>query len=235
MGGPATGMRGEDFIPGKYLKPGYVITSRGCSDNSCWFCTVPQREGPLRELPIRDGWNVLDDNLLACSEPHIRAVFKMLERQKAQKRQILFTGGLEAARIREWHIDLLKKLRPKRIFFGCDTEEKFCHLQKAMKLFKEAEYCSRNTLYAYVLIGYPCDTFPWAEQRLQAVLSLGLYPMAMLYRDTTGQTTKEWRDFQRVWARPAIIYAKNLQTGSSLNSPQQTTRLDFNFAETTPA
>jgi hypothetical protein len=30
IGGPATGMRGEDFVPGRYLAPGYVITSRGC-------------------------------------------------------------------------------------------------------------------------------------------------------------------------------------------------------------
>jgi radical SAM superfamily enzyme YgiQ (UPF0313 family) len=43
IGGPATGMRGEDFTPGLYLKKGYVITSRGCP-NRCWFCSVPKRE-----------------------------------------------------------------------------------------------------------------------------------------------------------------------------------------------
>ena len=39
IGGPATGMRGEAFVPGMYLKLGYVITSRGCP-NRCWFCSV---------------------------------------------------------------------------------------------------------------------------------------------------------------------------------------------------
>ena len=39
VGGPATGERGKIFEPGKYLKPGYVITSRGCN-NKCWFCSV---------------------------------------------------------------------------------------------------------------------------------------------------------------------------------------------------
>lgn len=77
LGGPAMGERGGDFIPGLYLKPGYIITSRGCP-NRCWFCSVPKRDGPLRELPIHEGCNVLDDNLLACSENHIRAVFTML-------------------------------------------------------------------------------------------------------------------------------------------------------------
>jgi hypothetical protein len=119
--------------------------------NGCWFCAVPGREGPVRELPVRSGANILDDNLLACSESHIREVFQMLEGQKRLHRRTFFTGGLEAALIREWHIELLKKLRPKEIFFGCDTEEKFYHLREAIKLFKEAGYFSRNTLRAYVL------------------------------------------------------------------------------------
>ena len=55
MGGPAFNMPGGDFIPGMYLKKGYVITSRGCP-NRCWFCSVPRREGDrLRELPITEG------------------------------------------------------------------------------------------------------------------------------------------------------------------------------------
>ena len=76
IGGPATGERGEDFIPGEYLKKGYVITSRGCH-NKCWFCSVWKREGSIRELPITEGFNILDDNLLACSDEHIKSVFKM--------------------------------------------------------------------------------------------------------------------------------------------------------------
>jgi hypothetical protein len=199
IGGPGTGQRGEEFVPGKYLREGYVITSRGC-DGSCWFCAIPKIEGPVRELPVTQGRNVLDDNLLACSETHIRAVFRMLEEQKRLKRRTFFTGGLEAARIREWHIELLKKLRPKEIFFGCDTEEKFYHLRKVVKLFKEAGYCSRNTLRAYVLIGYPNDAPEDAEKRLRRVMDLGVCPMAMLYRDSSGfvkAPEKDWKRLQR--------------------------------------
>jgi hypothetical protein len=210
IGGPATGQRGEEFIPGKYIKKGYVITSRGCNaNNSCWFCSVHAREGVVRELPIREGWNVIDDNLLACSEAHIREVFRMLEEQKRQGRRTFFTGGLEAARIREWHIELLKRLRPKEIFFGCDTEEKFYHLREALKLFKEAGYFSHNTLRAYVLIGYHGDTLENAERRLQRVKDIGVCPMAMLYRDLSGcvmEPERDWKRLQRMWARPALIY-----------------------------
>jgi radical SAM superfamily enzyme YgiQ (UPF0313 family) len=216
IGGPATGQRGEEFVPGRYLREGYVITSRGCDhENSCWFCRVPSVEGPVRELPVRAGRNILDDNLFACSESHIRTVFRMLEEQKRQGRRTFFTGGIEAALIREWHIGLLKKLRPKEIFFGCDTEEKFYHLRESVKLFKEAGYFSRNTLRAYVLIGYPNDTPEDAEKRLRRVKDLGVCPMAMLYRDMSGaiiQPERDWKRLQRLWARPALIYGKRDST-----------------------
>ena len=80
IGGVATGELGGDFVPGMYVKKGGVITSRGCV-NQCWFCDAWKNEGnEIRELPITDGWNVMDNNLLRCSERHIRAVFEMLQR-----------------------------------------------------------------------------------------------------------------------------------------------------------
>ncbi len=202
IGGPATGARGEEFAPGRYLKKGYVITSRGCP-NHCWFCSVPKREGALRELPVTEGWNVLDDNLLACSEEHIRSVFAMLKRQEHRAE---FTGGMEAKRLRPWHIDLFKEVRPKQIFFAYDTPDDLPPLEEAARLFQEAEYGSRNILRCYTLIGFPKDTFAAAEKRLETVKNLGFCPMAMLYRDQSGNTTAEWRRFQRAWARPACIY-----------------------------
>ena len=53
LGGLAYNEPGGDFVPGWYMKRGYVITSRGCP-NRCWFCSVPLREGgKLRELPVK--------------------------------------------------------------------------------------------------------------------------------------------------------------------------------------
>ncbi|GHS85589.1 hypothetical protein AGMMS49957_01980 [Synergistales bacterium] len=208
IGGPATGMRGEEFIPGRYLRPGYVITSRGCP-NHCWFCSVYTREGELRELPINDGWNLTDDNILACSESHILAVFAMLSRQKER---VQFTGGIEAKLLKPWHIELFKTVRPKQIFFAYDTPDDLSPLEEAARLFREAEYGSRSILRCYVLIGYPGDMFSVAEHRLKTAMRLGFGPMAMLYRDVSGVTTPEWRRFQSLWARPRKIYAKNTET-----------------------
>jgi hypothetical protein len=205
IGGPALGLPGGDFTPGMYLKQGYVITSRGCP-NRCWFCSVWRREGEtLRELPVTDGWNVLDDNLLACSDGHIKAVFAMLARQG---RRPYFTGGLEAARLKPWHVEGLAGLRPAEIFFAYDTPDDREPLYEAGKMLMAAGFRSCHPLRAYALIGYPGDTFEKAESRLFDCLNAGFTPMAMLYRDRAGGRDPAWVRFAWPWARPAVIYAK---------------------------
>jgi len=203
---PATAMKSEDFVPGMYLKLGYVITSRGCP-NWCWFCSVWQREGDIRELPITDGWNVLDDNLLACSEQHVRNVFAMLKRQPHRAE---FTGGLEAARLQSWHVELLHDLNPKQMFFAYDTPDDYEPLVEAGKLLVEAGFRTdtSHALRCYVLLGYPNDTFEAAERRLQQTIEAGFMPMAMLWRGDDGRRDPQWARFQRLWARPMVIASK---------------------------
>lgn len=207
IGGPALNEPGGEFIPGRYLKEGYVITSRGCL-NRCWFCQVWRREGGIiRELEIKDGNNVLDDNLLACSDDHIKAVFEMLKRQKYGRP--MFTGGLEAARLKDWHVDLLVDIKPKEIFFAYDTPNDLEPLMVAGSRLINAGFTkASHTLRAYCLIGYPGDTFELAEQRIGQVMEAGFMPMAMLFRNKTGVISKEWSKFQRLWANPHIIGAK---------------------------
>ena len=205
IGGPATGQRGEVFTPGLYIKNGYVITSRGCP-NRCWFCSVWQREGVIvRELPITDGFNILDDNLLACSDEHILGVFSMLSRQK---QRLLFTGGLEAARLKHWHVKEFAKLRPKELFFAYDTPDDLDPLFEAGKLLKQTGFKICHPLRAYVLIGYHNDTFQEAENRLLDCMKAGFLPMAMLYRDKTGERDPAWVRFAWPWARPAAMFSK---------------------------
>jgi hypothetical protein len=206
MGGPAMNERGGDFTPGMYLKPGYVITSRGCP-NRCWFCSVPKREGgEIRELPITDGHNILDDNLLACSSHHIESVFAMLRRQKEP---IEFTGGLEAARLKPWHVMELKKLRIKQMFFAYDTPDDIEPLREAGKMIIKAGFTvSSHSMRCFVLCGFKGDTISAAERRMAETLDAGFTPMAMLWKDETGRRDPEWGKFQREWARPAIIYAR---------------------------
>ena len=202
IGGPATGMKGEEFIPGKYIKDGCIITSRGCR-NRCWFCSVWKREGDIRELKIKEGNNILDDNLLACSDEHIQRVFSMLKNQKGRKQ---FTGGLEAAILKEWHVKELREIKPYQIFFAYDTPDDKEPLFEAGKLLRR--YGFKNQLRCYCLIGWEKDTFDKAEERLIDCLQAGFIPMAMLYVDEKGRYNKDWKKFQREWTRPAIIRSK---------------------------
>lgn len=203
MGGPAFNEPGGDFNAGRYLKNGYVITSRGCP-NRCWFCAVPKREGyRIRELPIVEGNNVLDDNLLACSEQHIRAVFKMLSMQKERAR---FTGGLEAKILKEWHAQELRKLKPKTMFFAYDTPDDYEPLLTAGRLLVSKGFTTEaNSMKAYVLIGQKGDTFDSAEKRLIDTLKAGFVPFPMLYKDDGGNADLHWKRFQTHWAKPQIV------------------------------
>jgi hypothetical protein len=205
MGGPAFNEPGGDFVPGMYLRKGYTITSRGCH-NRCWFCSVPKREGyQIRELPVRDGWIIADDNLLACSEQHINEVFAMLRRQPQRPE---FTGGLEAKLLTPAMAEQLMSLRPKSLFFAYDTPDDYEPLRYAGRYLREAGLkTNHDTARCYVLCGYPRDTFQAAEKRMHDTFSAGFAPFAMLYRDKHGHTASEWRQFQRQWASPTILFS----------------------------
>lgn len=210
LGGVACGDRGGDFVPGLYVRRGYVITSRGCP-RRCWFCSVWKRDGGARTLPITDGYNVLDDNLLACPRPHVEAVFAMLARQR---RRVEFTGGLEALSLEDYQVGLLAGLSPRpNCFFAYDPGDEFDTLVSAARRMLAAGFTARShRLRCYVLMGYPKDTHEAAEGRLRAIAGLGFTPMAMLWRPETPSQQKwapgpDWRGLQRKWARPAIIHA----------------------------
>ncbi len=205
VGGPAYNLPGGEFVPGMYVRRGMTITSRGCP-NHCWFCAVPERENGLRELPIKDGWNVLDDNLLACSDEHIKAVFAMLSRQPQRAE---FTGGLEARILKPWHADALAKLKPKRLYMAYDTPDDYEPLMEAGKLLRDAGISvSGHSMGCYCLIGYRGDTFDRAAKRLTDTIRAGYMPYAMLYRGEDGSRNPEWARFQREWLRPEIVGAK---------------------------
>jgi hypothetical protein len=214
VGGVAYGDPGKEFVPGRYIKHGYTFTSRGCP-RRCWFCSVWKRDPVPRLLPIQDGWNVLDDNLLACPRPHVEAVFAMLGRQP---RRVEFTGGLEARSLEDYQVGLLADLRPRpTCFFAYDPGDPFETLESAARRLLAAGFTARSHRFrCYVLIGFPKDTFSAAEARLRQMLSIGFTPMAMLWRPETASAERwapsaDWRGFQRQWARPAIIHTAKVR------------------------
>lgn len=211
VGGVAYGDTSLEFIPGRYIKPGYTITSRGCP-RRCWFCGVWKKWPQPNVLPIYEGWNVLDDNLLACPQDHVEAVFSMLRRQG---RRVEFTGGLEALALQDYQVDLLASLKPRpNMFFAYDPGDAFETLESAARRLLDAGFTAEShRMRVYVMIGFPKDTFELADGRLREMMSIGFTPHAMLWLPETPSQEKyrpapEWRTFQRRWARPAIIHAR---------------------------
>lgn len=145
IGGPAFNDQGETFNRGVYLKQGITITSRGCPHN-CDFCFVPKREGKPRELKIKAGNIIQDNNILACSGSHLAKVFRMLRFMKA----IEFKGGLESRRITPQIAEEIRSLRIKTLWLACDSESALKPLKKAVEILKGVGF-TRNHLYCYAL------------------------------------------------------------------------------------
>lgn len=212
LGGPAYDDYGGEFVPGLYIKHGYTITSRGCP-NACWFCHAWKREGrKIRTLPIVDGWNVLDNNLLACPRPHVEKVFDMLSRQPERPR---FTGGLEAVRLKPWHVERLAELKPKVMWFAYDAPDDYEPLVAAASLLDGAGLINKShSACCYVLVGMKYDSYDAAEKRLVDVVKLGLFPQAMLMNrglHYEGSERKRWRRFAREWSNKIIVGHKMRQ------------------------
>lgn len=213
VGGVAYGDTSLEFIPGRYVRPGYTITTRGCP-RRCWFCDVWKKWPTVNCLPIYPGWNILDDNLLAAPRTHVEAVFQMLRRYD-RKRRVEFTGGLEALSLEDYQVDLLASLRPQpNMFFAYDPGDEFATLESAARRLIAAGFTPQShRLRCYVLIGYPKDTFALATRRLTQMLEIGFTPFAMLWKPDDNIKSQEkwrpkpeWRAFQRRWVRPALIH-----------------------------
>lgn len=204
LGGPAFGDPGDEFVPGRFLKEGITITSRGCPKNCPW-CFVPKREGKLRELQIQPGYIIQDNNLLACSRGHIERVFEMLV---GQKKAAVFSGGLDIDFMQPWHIELLKSIRIGKsgLWVACDQAEDIKRLDKAADLLGDFDIEKKR---CYVLVGMDGETQDQAKARCVAVLQKGFLPFAQLYRgETAEQSRGQWHDFCGFWSQPRLYRKK---------------------------
>jgi hypothetical protein len=201
IGGPAIDGEGNGFIPGRYLKKGITITSRGCP-NKCPWCMV---KAPLKELEIHPGNNIVDNNILACSRGHLDKVFSMLKTQRIIK----LSGGLEARRITEKIVEQIRGLKLRQLWIAYDHPANLKAVKRAMEIL--TKYFSRDHIGCYCLIGQPGDTMSAALGRLQQIVDLGAFPYAMLYKGPNGKCPEPgmaWRKLQKMWLRPAYIRAR---------------------------
>ena len=201
VGGVAYHSPVDNFVPGMYIKKNIIFTSRGCNNN-CRWCGVRQIEGTLRELPIYEGNVIQDNNFLQCSRQHKDKVFDMLRTQHG----ICFRGGLEPDLIDDHFISNIQSLRIAELWLACDTDGALPTFKKACKKLTDAGY-DRNKIKCYSLIGHDMEK---EEARNREIYNAGAMPFSQLERDFSRHKTeysKEWRDFERMWQRPAATKA----------------------------
>ena len=207
MGGPGWGSPAREFIPGRFLKKGITITSRGCP-KCCSWCVVPRVEGEPKELRIKPGNVIQDNNLLACSRSHVEKVFDMLMGQKA----VQFKGGLDIDYLEPWHVEAFKKMRIKELWVACDNEAGLKRLDKAVDLFSDFSIEKKR---CYVLLAHDkAETPAQAEKRCEAVLGKGFLPFAQLFQPAEWRNyPPAWKDVARNNSRPAIYRSKRYKCG----------------------
>lgn len=201
LGGPAYHSPVDGFTPGLYVRKGIVFTSRGCN-NDCPWCGVRQMEGKIRELPICEGNIIQDNNFLQCSRQHKEKVFDMLRTQRG----ICFRGGLQSNLIDDHFVSNIQSLRIAELWLACDTDAALPSFKKACKKLTDAGF-NRNNIKCYSLIGHDMEK---EEARNREIYNAGAMPFSQLERDFTREKTeysKEWKDFERTWQRPAATVA----------------------------
>lgn len=214
IGGPAFNSYAKDFMPGMYLKKGITITTRGCPNN-CNYCFVPIREGKLRELPIKEGHIVQDNNILRSSEKHIDSVFKMLRKQK---KPISFTGGIDVYALNDNFIEKLRTIKLSSLFLAYDKPAQRNAVQKAVE--KLRKYFKWRQLMVYCLIGYKGDTIEAARERLDFIIDIGATPFAQKeripvedFKQSFTQYSREWNQLNREYSNRYILATKHKAKG----------------------
>lgn len=204
IGGPAYCSSAGEFTPGLYTKRGVTITTRGCNFR-CSFCLVDKIEGKFREINIEPGNIIQDNNILLASRNHLNKVFQMLRGQK----QIQFKGGLDKRLLKDWHIEELRDLRIKELWFAFDSwDNKKKFMKISQKLIKAG--FTRNQLRCYVLAGFN-EPIQASENRLRFVYECGALPFIQVYQSpnsekrVAGERSREDNLYVRRWSRPAIV------------------------------
>jgi hypothetical protein len=225
VGGPAYDDPGGEFTPGRFLKEGCTITTRGCP-KKCGWCKVPFSEGDLRNLQIKPGWIVQDNNLLASSLPslnyserearaHFEGVFNMLREQKPAKS---FNGGLDKHYLKPWHVPFFDSISIHELWWAADVPDDYKWLRRVKELFG---HMPKDKMRCYTMIGYEGETLSEAEKRIETVYELGFMPFSQLYQPPTAdKPTKiyspEWKAVNRKWSRPAIYKSAHAMKDLSL-------------------
>lgn len=184
----------------------YGFLTRGCPRN-CGFCIVGNKEGlkSIKVADLKEFWagqkniELLDPNLLACRQ-HI----DLLEQLAQSKAYVNFNQGLDIRMTTDANIDLINRIKVKRIHFAWDNpndklEKRFVHYAERAKHKPSGRFGT-----VYVLTNYG-TTMQENLHRIYTLRDLGYDPYVMIYNKPTAP--KEIRRLQR-WCNNIYVFRK---------------------------
>ncbi len=155
--------------------------TRGCS-RGCPFCIVKEKEGSAHQVAsVKDFWSgqklikLLDPNILET--PQSVKLFSDLLNTKAE---IDFTQGLDIRLITAEHIQLLLKMKVRRVHFAYDQMKNQVIIEKNLAAFMSITGWGRQKVSVFILCNYD-TTFDEDMHRVMYVKACGATPYVMLY------------------------------------------------------
>ena len=185
----------------------YGYLTRGCPRH-CPFCIVADKEGTIsrKVANLDEFWNgqreiqILDPNILAC-EDHMDLLTQLAE----SGAWVEFNQGLDARKLTAENIEMLRKIKIKRIHFAWDNPRD-TNVPKALEMFaKEWGIKPQDrAVVVYVLTNY------WSslEEDLMRVYWLrnhGFSPYVMIFDKQNAP--QEIRYLQR-WVNNRVLFYK---------------------------
>ena len=185
----------------------YGFLTRGCPRH-CPFCIVGDKEGLVsrKVANLSQFWNgqknikLLDPNLLASAD-HM----DLLEQLADSKALVDFTQGLDARMLTDENIDMLKRIRIKRIHFAWDNPKNKT-VPKALEMFSEKYGLNpkAHNVVVYLLTNY-WSTHQQDLERVQWLREHFFVPYVMIYNKPSAP--RETRLLQR-WVNNKIVFNK---------------------------
>lgn len=205
------------LYPDKTKDTAYGFLTRGCP-RGCGFCHVGKKEGlcSRKVADLAEFWRgqknivLCDPNILACPEHE-----ELLQQLIDSNAKIEFNQGLDIRLINEKNIELLKKIKLKKIHFAFDRWKDKEIIEKNLKKFKEVTGYdkSRGGVMVYILVNYD-TTLEQDLYRIQLCRELRFSPYPMIYdkehADPIYKKLQRWCNNFIFWNTPRFEDYKRL-------------------------